>query len=170
MNKKLTLIVLFTIFAVTNTYSQDKFKLPSQNWSLSINLDGFKIESKKFAEDGSAFRLMATNKKKGLTLSLFIEPAEATGDKLVCRDYYWAKSEKSPLAKENVKKFETDTLAIVEHDTKEYNGQQINFHSLNAYLVNAGYWVDVHISKIGYQEADQSVFEKIWKSVAIVAE
>jgi hypothetical protein len=117
MIKKLTLTLLFAFLCASSCFSQDKFKLPSQNWSLAIDLDGFKIESKKTSADGSAFQLMATNKKKGLTLSLFIEPAELAGDKLVCRNYYWGKAEKSPLPKENLKKFETDTLAIVEHDT-----------------------------------------------------
>lgn len=170
MFKKLALTILLAILSATISFSQEKFKLPSQNWSLSIDLDGFKIESKKTSEDGYAFQLMATNKKKGLTLSLFIEPAELAGDKLVCREYYWAKSEKSPLPKENIQKSETDTVAIVEHDTKEYNGVVMDFHSLNAYLVKEGYWVDVHISKIRYKAADHTDFEKIWKSVGIVTE
>ena len=58
-------------------------------------------------------------------------------------------------------------MAIVEHDTKEFNGQTVNFHSLNAYLAENGYWIDIHISKAGLSKKDQKTFKKIIESITI---
>jgi hypothetical protein len=41
-------------------------------------------------------------------------------------------------------------LAIVEHGTKEYNGQIVNFYSVTAYLAKNGFQIDAPISKAGF--------------------
>jgi hypothetical protein len=130
-------------------------------------LDGFKISKEGYSRDSTAFQLSAFNKKSGMTLSIFIERAGQDGDKIACRDFYWSKAEKSPLSKENINKYVTDKLAIVEHDTKEYNGMRVDYHSVNAYLASGEYWVDVHVSNTGYSEKQKEAFDRLLKSVDI---
>jgi hypothetical protein len=60
-----------------------------------------------------------------------------------------------------------ENLAIIEHDTKEYNGQIVNFHSLNAYLAQNGYWIDIHISKVGFTKKDEKTFKIITESITL---
>jgi hypothetical protein len=167
MNIKTTLSILIFALSTSFAFSQNLYKIPSQNKHLAINLEGFKIERAIYSKDSSAFQLSAFNKKSGTTLSIFIEKAEQEGDKLACRDFYWSKAEKSPLAKENLKTYQTENAAIVEHDTKEFNGMKVNYHSLNAYLASGNYWVDVHVSKMGYEEKDKDGFEKLVKSAEL---
>jgi len=159
------LVILLT--SISNAFGQNEFKMPSEDWTLEINLDEFKIEKQAYAPDSTMFQLSATNKKANINVSIFIEKMESEGDKKDSRAYYWSKAEKSPLAKENIKTYETDQLAIIEHDTKEYNGQIVNFHSLNAYLAKNGFWMDVHISKVGYSKKDKKIFKKITDSIHI---
>ncbi|SFX51258.1 hypothetical protein [Cytophaga hutchinsonii] len=169
--KKITcFLFLFACMYATTSFGQNAFKIPSQNWSLEIDLSGFEIEKVSYSPDSTVLQVSATNKKNNLSLSIFIEKTQSDGDKIACREYYWSKSQKSPLAKENVKKYETPNLAIVEHDTKSFKGQVVNFHSVNAYAANKGYWIDVHISKTGYSEADKAIFEKLLHSIAIKEE
>jgi hypothetical protein len=52
-----------------------------------------------------------------------------------------------------------ENLPIMEHDTKKYNEQIVNSHSLNAYLSKNGYWIDIHISKVGFTKKDEKVFK-----------
>jgi hypothetical protein len=170
MKRSISLTFLLTLLSLTAAFSQSIYKIPSQTWGVSLDLEGFQVQKQGLSADSSRFQLLATNQKAGLTLSLFIEKAEGEGDKEACRDYYWSKAEKSPLAKENVKKWETDLLALVSHDTKKYQGQVVNFHSRNAYLVHEGYWMDVHISKAGYSQKDEKLFEQILASIAIERE
>ena len=167
MEKKIILIIFALLTSISSTFSQDLFQMPLEEWKLEINLDGFKIEKEGFSPDSTMFQLSATNNKKSINLSIFIEKTESKGGKEDCRDFYWNKAKNSPLAKENLKQYETDNLAIVEHDTKEFNGQVVNFHSLNAYLVENGYWIDVHVSKAGFTTKDGIIFEKIVESIAV---
>jgi len=167
MNFKTTLSFTIAVLSASFVFGQNHYKIPSQNKGLTINLEGFKIERQSYSADSSAFELSAFNKRSGITLSIFIEKSEQDGDRLVCRDFYWSKAEKSPLAKENLKKYETNNAAMIEHDTKEFNGMKVNYHSVNAYLASADYWIDVHVSKTGYEEKDKQEFEKVLKSLSI---
>lgn len=167
MYQKLAIAFLL-MFLSTTVYAQESYKIPSEDWVLEIDLEDFKVLQKGFSSDSTAFQLMAEGKNGSqFTLSIFIEKAVEQGDKEKCRDYYWTKAAKSPLEKEHLKKYETKDLAIVEHDTKKYNGQKIDYHSMNAYLSHQGYWVDVHISKIAYSKKDKALFDKICASISI---
>lgn len=163
------LLVLLITYASASV-AQNSFKIPSQNWSVEIDLSGFEIQQVAYSPDSTMLQVSATNKKLNINVSLFIEKAQSDGGKIDCREYYWSKSQKSPLPKEHVTTFETDRLALVEHDTKSVQGKVVNFHSLNAYAANKGYWMDVHISKTGYGKDDKKNFEKIWRSIAIKEE
>lgn len=168
MKNKVSLTIFFALVSTLISLGQNSFKMPAQDWALAIDLAEFKIEKKGYSPDSSMFQLSATNAKTNMNMSIFIEKTTSTGDKNDCREFYWSKSAKSPLKKENVQKYETQDLAIVEHDTKEFNGQVVNFHSLNAYLSKNGYWIDVHISKVAYTKSDKKLFDAIVQSIAIV--
>lgn len=167
MSKKITLTLFTLLFGISISFSQNSYKMPSETWSLDIDLDGFEIQKEGFSPDNKTFHLSAINHKKGINLSIFIEKTDSKGGKKECRDFYWGKAKNSPLAKENLQKYETENSAVVEHDTKKYNGQTVNFHSMNAYLAQNGYWIDVHVSKIEYSKKDKKLFAKILKSIVI---
>jgi len=167
MNTKTLLILLVVLNSVSNIFGQSKFKMPGENWNLEINLDGFEIKKEGFSPDNTMFQLSAIDTKNQINLSIFIEKTESKGDKEECREFYWNKAKNSSLAKENLKKYETENLALIEHDTKEYNGQIVNFHSLNAYLAKNGYWIDIHISKIGFTKKDEQTFKIVTESITL---
>ena len=167
MRRRLILLICVLLTAFTTLSSQNTFQMPSEDWTLEIDLDGFKIEREAYSTDSTMFRLSATNSKTNINVSIFIEKADAKGDKEDCRYHYWNKAKNSPLAKENVTTYETELLAIVEHDTKEFNGQVVNFHSLNAYLTKDGYWMDIHLSKVEFSKNDKKVFETLVESITI---
>lgn len=167
MKRNFTLFLFTFIISGSNIFGQETFQMPSEDWKIEIDLDGFEIQKEAYSPDSTMFQLSAIDKKADLNFSIFIEKSEVKGSKEECRSFYWKKAENSPLAKENLKKYETDNLAIVEHDTKEFNGQIVNYHSLNAYLTKNGYWLDIHISKAGYSKKDQKIIKKIIESITI---
>ncbi len=167
MKRNISLSLFALLFSASILFGQETFQMPSENWKLDIDLDGFKIQKTGYSPDSTMFQLSAMNEKIGLNLSIFIEKTDSKDGKEACREFYWNKAKNSPLAKENLKKYETENVAVVEHDTKEFNGQVVNFHSLNAYLAENGYWIDVHISKVGFSKKDQKFFQKILESLII---
>lgn len=172
--KKTTLFLTLSFWILSINSIAQNFKaninnisMPSINWSLDIELSNFEVQKNFISPQGNARNILALDKKNGLTISVFIEKAEQEGNSIECRNVYWTKAEKSPLAKDNLKKYESSNIAFVEHDTKEYQGKKVDYHSLNAYISHDGYWIDVHISKIGYTENDKSFFDAIINSVKI---
>lgn len=142
--------------------------LPYENWTLLVNFHGCEFEKNDVSPDENSRSILATNKEEGVTISAFIEKAKGEGNHIDCRKFYWEKASKSPLPKENINLYEKSDMAFVEHDTKEFKGKRIDYHSMNIYMSIHGYWVDIHISKVGYEEKDKLLFEKVFNSVKTI--
>lgn len=140
---------------------------PGSSWSLEINVPGFDLEQRELLPDGNAARLMAENKTDGIILSAFLEKAPRAGDAKQCREYYWQMAQKSPLPKDDVKMSETGSIALVEYLVKQYHGVPVNQKNINAYLSQAGYWMDVHISKGDFKPADEAQLRAIIRGIRI---
>lgn len=167
------LFVFSFLFFLNNLTAQvfnaDVFaiSLPHESWSVNVDLKDFKVEENKISADGLNRKVLVTNAQKAYSVSVFIEKAKKDGDAKVCRKHYWSIAKKSPLEKENVKQYEKAAVAYVEHDTKKYKGQQVDYHSVNVFQVHAGYWIDIHISKIAYTPEDKVYFDFLINSIHI---
>ena len=122
--------------------------LPNLTWGLEIPAQGFVIQVAEIAPSGRAARFLAVNEMTGMTLSAFLEPAAAIGGSRECRDYYWKRMKDSPFKKEQIKIYESVGVPVVEYVVPEYRGVRVNQKNIYAYLVEGGYWIEVHISKI----------------------
>jgi len=164
-----TLISLFLLWQVSlhaqTIKSNYLLSLPSVDWELSIDLKGFTIEKSTLNTEANSRYLLATKKDVGMTVSVFIEKAARKGNHIDCRSYYWERASKKPLPYENLKQHEKANMAFVEYDVESFQGQKIDFHSLNAYLSQEDYWIDVHISKTQYKEKDAELFNAIVNSL-----
>jgi len=164
-----TLISLLLLWQVSihaqTIKSNYLFSLPSVDWELSIDLKGFTIEKSTLNAEANSRYLLATKKDVGMTISVFIEKADRKGNHIDCRSYYWERASKNPLPYENLKQHEKADMAFVEYDVESFQGQKIDFHSLNAYLSHEDFWIDVHISKTQYKESDKELFNVIVNSL-----
>lgn len=172
-NKRFLLLLMLAFIA--NILCAQVFKsdvsavsLPASDWSVNVDLKDFKVEENKMSADGQNRKVLVTDSKRGYSISIFIEKAAKEGDATDCRKYYWGIAKKSKFDKENLKQYEKRDIAFIEHDTKSYKGQQIDYHSLNAFLSHGGYWIDVHISKVAYTEEDKPVFDKLVNSIKLL--
>lgn len=141
--------------------------LPELSWSLEINEPGFIIQQKEIAPDGDAVRLQAANKETGVVLSAFLEHAPRTGGSKECREYYWATAEKSHFKKEQIRKYESGPISVVEYIVPEHMGVKVNQKHVNAYLAEGDYWIDVHLSKAAHRIDENDPFLPILKKIQI---
>jgi hypothetical protein len=56
-------------------------------------------------------------------------------------------------------------MAIFEYTMAEVGGLPLNQKHLNAYIARDGIWIDIHLSKVRWQETDMPAFEAILNSV-----
>jgi len=141
--------------------------LPSISWELEISAQGFIIQDAEIAPSGNAARLQAANKATGMTLSAFLEPAASVGGPRECRDYYWNRMKDSPFKKEQVKMYESVGMPVIEYVVPEYRGVKVNQKNIYAYMVEGGYWIEVHVSKTGTSGAGEDPFVAVLKSIRI---
>lgn len=141
--------------------------LPDIQWSLNVELPGFTLNQKEIAQNGEAARFLADNRDSGVIVSAFLEKAPHSGDSTGCRSYYWGKAKDSPLRKVGIKKYELSDFALVEYIVPKFRGVEVNQKNINIYLAVDNYWIDVHISKTDYQDADEKYFRSIIDNISI---
>lgn len=141
--------------------------LPDLKWALEINAPDFDVEIMKIAPKSDATYIFATNKKTGVILSAFLEKAARSGNSQECRDYYWNKVRQIPLKKEQIKMYDLGAMAVVEYIIPEHLGMKLNQKNLNAYLARDNHWIDIYLSKVGFEEGQQDLFQRILSAVKI---
>lgn len=168
----ITLLTILTLSwhpacAVEKNDSILSLSLPSLTWGLEITAQGFVIQEAKIAPSGRAARLLAANEATGMILSAFLEPAATVGGPRECRDYYWNRMKDSPFNKEQIKMYESVGLSVVEYVIPEFRGVRVNQKNIYAYLVEDGYWIEVHISKNMSNNEREDQFLAVLKSIRI---
>jgi hypothetical protein len=148
----ITLLIALTLswYAACAVEKNDailSLSLPNLTWGLEISAQGFIVQQAKIASSGRVARLLAANEATGMILSAILEPAATVGGPRECRDYYWNRMKDSPFNKEQIKMYESVGLSVVEYVIPEFRGVRVNQKNIYAYLVEGGYWIEVHISK-----------------------
>jgi hypothetical protein len=137
--------------------------LPGATWSLELDAPGFSMPRTTVSPDGSNGWFIAENHAEGMVVSAMVSPAAHPGtDARDARDYYWAKAQKSPVAKTDVRRSETNSAALVEYMIKEQSGTVLDQKHVNAFLSGHGCWADVHVSRLDFKPE----FEKQLQSIA----
>jgi hypothetical protein len=67
----------------------------------------------------------------------------------------------------NIRKYERNGFEIVEFELRGLKVQQFTIDQLNlsGHVVSGGYWVDMHISKVQFQDSDKKLFEDFVSSL-----
>ena len=141
---------------------------PGGTWELIIAGQGLATVEDRSDEARKSRQLMASS-DSGLTLSVFMEPAQKAGDSTVVRSVYWGRAQQSPIPKKNIKLARTGEIATVEYMVPDMQGIPLNQKNMNLYLVHENTWIDIHISKTSFTEQDQATFDRVLKGVKFEA-
>lgn len=134
-------------------------------WRLTIAGNSFESKQKQLKPDGASAYFLFEDEKNYMSMSVFIEPATQCQDSKSCRDLIWKQGNPGWVNPQNVKLSEIGGISCLEFLIPSFRGQEIRQQNLYAEYVVDGYWVDLHISKIGYQTKEHVAFEKLLESV-----
>jgi len=173
MKRALLLTVLVAAFSIPGPAQISKdglcaISLPSIDWALQVELKDFKFKGMELRPDFLGQQMSASNEKTGVIVSVFLEKADHPGDAKECRNFYWERSMKNPVEKSDVRQTELNGVPVVHYLIKEYQGQKIEQGNLNAFYSRDGYWIDVHLSKTMFTDADMTLFKAIIESVRFI--
>jgi hypothetical protein len=143
-----------------------ELSFPGAGWRLHLALPGFQIEARERYQDGHGEMLRATNEKTGVVLSAFVlrEPGPQTAES--CRERYWPSAVGSPIAKTDVRRSQRGDMAIGEY-TIDLGTESLPDRHMNAYLGAQDGCVDVHLSKLPFEDGDAAVFAEVLRGVSL---
>jgi hypothetical protein len=142
---------------------------PGKTWKLAMDLPGFDIEPTQLKAGGKGVRLAGYNKATKMIITAFLEEAHPGWTAIDHREDAWKTMQRaSPMDRQDVKRSERGNMALLEMFVPSYKGKQTNQKHVNAYLVRDGVWIDVHLSKVDFKDADMALFEKVLGSVRLV--
>src|SRR5712672_2397590 len=174
--KNLVLAALLAFVAPANTLAQDvaavaKFSvwLPSKSWALELPAPGFVVKANEVQADGRRY-FLAENEKTRLIISVFLElmkaPAQPSECKRSLEDKVKRDSSLSLNGLKGVAYGEADGMETVEFSMAEVNGVPVNQKNILACLIKDDVFVDVHISKVFFKEADKPEFDALLQSIS----
>lgn len=170
--KRLFFVLLFILipglhpaYSQTTAQSSVKLVVPQAPWTVLISGEALVLKSEKIAPDGSQGYFMLVDDKARVLASLYIEPANKCKTSKECRDMVWKLGNPAWQNPQNVRLSEIGDISTLELLVPEFRGAPIRQQNMYAQFVLNGYWVDLHLSKVQYQDQDRELFERMVKSV-----
>jgi tetratricopeptide (TPR) repeat protein len=165
-------IMLCTLLAFSNGFSQTEKKpqeslsvsVPGKSWAVQIDTPGFSIEQDT-VQQGRRY-LMASDDKSGVVLSVTLERVNGKAEMDECRSSLQKRAAGGQSKMDNVRTPEFNEIPIVEYSIPLTQGIQQG--NLFACVVNEDVYIDIHLSKLQFQEKDEPLFESVLKNMHIV--
>lgn len=165
----LTAITIVIVFGAIPAHAEETIQvyLPAAGWSVEIPNAGFETNRRMSGKTKDTLNLVAANMASELFLSAYIEPAEGEGGSIEARAFFYGAMKEAPIAFSDEKAYERGPLAIQEYTWREVEGVELNQRHLHIYLAHQGSWVDIHLSKVSFTEADRPTFDRIVEGVRL---
>ena len=164
-------LILIFVFACSSskylTKKNDHYELTIAhvNWIISFPRSDLSLDVKESNPQGTAVYHMFTNKKTGLIVSFFIEPAIDFTDPVSYRDKYLEDVNQMYDNAVNLVKKDFTDYALLEYLVPEIQDIKIDHQHINAMFVKDDYWIDLHLSKVNFKPEEQRLFYDFIKSV-----
>jgi hypothetical protein len=142
-------------------------RLPGKQWSVSMSIPGVKVERQATREDRSGIMMAGTHEETGINLSVFLELEKKPRTSDQCRKKYFYSSLSSALSKSDIERWETGPLAFGQYLVRIREIVEFDQMHMHAYLGEDGVCMDLHLSKVHFEDSDRQLFEKIFSSVRI---
>jgi len=130
--------------------------IPGEGWNLSF--DAPPIIWTKCDKTSSGVSYLGSS-ENGVVISFFVEEpdGESRGNK-ACADYYWPLGKKNPMIDQSTVEIEEtkDFVKVSYRLRGKYKGTAIDMPNINLYFEYQGKWVDVHISKLPFEDEDSA--------------
>jgi hypothetical protein len=131
-----------------------RIALPQQRGTITFPAGGFAVE----LQDDARPYYFLTDPATGLGVSFNFEPARDCTTSESCRDLLGASLRKSYPGRRDWKDGRVGDVFLTENTDPGTESVRLDQHHVNAHLVVHGVWIDVHLSKVSYREADRALF------------
>jgi hypothetical protein len=178
MKTRLTVVFSLFLLSAWATCSQDvaipaKFSvwLPPLPWALELDAAGFTMWANEIQKDGRRY-FLAENPKTHMVVSVFLEAPKGPVQSDECKHSLEEKVKRnssfsdSPLKGVNYR--QSGDMQILEFNLSEVDGVPTNQKNVFGCITKDDAFVDIHISKIFFKEADRPAFDTLLSSFRAV--
>ena len=143
-----------------------ELRFGSEPWHLALTLGGLKPT--QGVESTGERQAWTWSNDTGTILSVIVENAHAPADLASCRDVF--ERRKADLKPVNEVQGERGDAATQEYDFQlDFHGKPLVQHNIFSCRVRGTWYIDAHVSKIGYDAArDRAALLALLDGVAIV--
>ncbi len=144
--------------------SMYRITVPSNNSIIEFPAEGFKVEEANTSKP--YFQLM--NNKTKMNVTFDFKRAKKCNDSQSCRDYLAYNMKIAYQSKKNWVASRIGDVFISENmDGPLLGGFNPRQQHMNAHYVKDGLWLDVHLTKLNYQENDRELFVNFIRSIQV---
>jgi tetratricopeptide (TPR) repeat protein len=143
-----------------------RLSLPAKDWEVVLDLPGLTVRTIGTQHDGRRY-MAAQNEATNLVVSLTLEQVAAGHRTASCRESLEQKTKHPPVKIDDVRFSRSGDMDVMRYTVKEFRGQLINQESLFACQFYDNAYIDLHVSKINYTSADESLFADVLNSMHI---
>jgi len=168
-------VVILASFAVSVFFGRSRVTQGAENtialstpeigWAMKVKAPGFALDQRHNEPGGNGY-FMASDKARQVIVSGRIERAKKQGTSKDAREYFWEETKKAPFKMDDVKMSESGKMATVEYMIRDHMGMQVNQKNLWGYFAKEQHWMNVHISKTGFQPGEEASLKQILESVS----
>ena len=144
-----------------------QFFSPAMSWRVAIPKDDWTISQEKRRPDGTGFYYMLSSKSRLFQFSIFLDKTNQCSSGADCRALFWRNP--GPMYKDpkEVKQYEKNGFQVVQFHLDGVGGFPIKQVNLSAHMYKDGYWLDVHISKVGSEVPSPDSMISLLESITV---
>jgi hypothetical protein len=149
------------VSSIERTGAVYSIAVPATALALQFPAEGFRIEQ---ADDRRPYYFLSNGNTR-LNVSFNFERATRCRSSEACRNYFAEKLKAGFPNKKNWRSSQVGEAYASENLDGPVSGVNLRQQHMNAHFVKQGVWIDVHLSKVGYQEADRELFLSFVRSI-----
>ena len=170
-NRSITLLLL-TIACASAGYSQEfanGVQLTTMKAPFVLRILGQDLDIRQANADQEKAYFSMTSGTTKLNVSVFIEPIGDCKTAVECRDHVLGAGNPRWGGLQDLKKGKMGEASYFEFYRPEVDGKPVKMLDMYAEFVRDGYWLDMHISKVLYDEKDHALFESVVSSAQLIS-
>ncbi len=141
-----------------------RITVPAKNWTFEFPAPGFKLVE----ADKSRPYYYLTNDKTGVAVAFDFSRATQCNSSESCRDYLANEMKATYQDKKNWRMAKVGEVFVAENmDGLVVGGFSPKLQHMNAHYVKDGLWLNLHLSKVNYQEMDRELFVSFIRSLKL---
>jgi len=145
---------------------QGRLSLPNKDWGIFLQLPGFTVKAVETKPNGSRY-LLAQNDATGVSVSLTLEAVAPGTHAASCAESLQQRAKNPQFKVKDIGFSKSGDADVMEYTIPQFQGVPVNQRNLFACEFYDNTYIDLHLSKVKYNAADEALLNGVVSSMRI---